>query len=69
MCSEKFIKNSVKILTIFCTVLIRRVPKGKLDTQRALKAQKGHLGTRRALMHLDTQGYQGTLISRFFISI
>ena len=61
MYSEKFVKNSIKILTISCNVLIRRVLKGKLGTQRALKALKGHLGTQRAFRHSGTQGTRRAL--------
>lgn len=69
MYSEKFVKNSIKILTISCNVLIRRVLKGKLVTQRALKALKGHLGTRvlRALGHSKgTQALGHLRLSRHF---
>ena len=67
MCSEEFLKNSVKLLNgpflvMLQTFLIRRVLKGELGTQRTLQwlvkvtpsAFVGCLGTREHKGHLGT---------------
>ena len=64
ICSEKFLKNSIKLLTRLFPVMLgtfftRRALKGKLGSQRALRV---HLSTKdtRAIKHTRHSGTQST---------